>query len=63
MRAGRRRRGIAAGSAYWHTLATLAQYCRVRSYLLSSRSHGIPPIDAIHSALAGRPWLPAPVTT
>ena len=51
-----------AVSGYWHTLTTLARYCRVRSYLASSRNHGIPPIDAIHAALAGRPWLPSPVS-
>jgi transposase len=51
-----------AVSGYWHTLATLARYCQVRSYLASSRGHGIRPIDAIHAALAGHPWLPAPVS-
>jgi transposase len=51
-----------AVSGYWHTLATLARYCRVRSYLVSSRNHGIQPIDAIHAALTGRPWLPAPAS-
>ena len=49
-----------AVSGYWHSPATLARYCRVRSYLVTSRNHGIRPIDAIHAALAGRPWLPAP---
>jgi len=33
---------------------------RVRSYLISARNHGIRPIDAIHAALAGSPWLPTP---
>lgn len=51
-----------AVSGYWHTLATLTAYCRVRSYLVSSRGHGITPIDAIHTALAGKPWLPAPIS-
>jgi transposase len=51
-----------AVSGYWHSLATLARYCRVRSYLASSRNHGLRPIDAIHAALTGRPWLPAPVS-
>jgi len=51
-----------AVSGYWHTLATLARYCRVRSYLVTSRNHGLRPIDAIHAALAGRPWLPTPVS-
>ncbi len=51
-----------AVSGYWHSLETLARYCRVRSYLATSRNHGIQPIDAIHAALTGRPWLPAPVS-
>ncbi|MFL6055195.1 MAG: hypothetical protein ACJ72W_20145 [Actinoallomurus sp.] len=45
-------------SGYWHTLATLTGYCRLRSYLISARNHGIRPIDAIHAALARNPWLP-----
>jgi transposase len=52
-----------AVSGYWHSLATLARYCRVRSYLVTSRNHGIRPIDAIHAALTGRPWLPTLVST
>ena len=51
-----------AVSGYWHSLATLARYCRVRSYLVTSRNHGIQPIDAIHAALTGHPWLPTPVS-
>jgi hypothetical protein len=47
-----------AVSGYWHTLTTLADYCRGRSYLVSARNHGIRPIDAIHAALTGNPWLP-----
>ncbi|MCA1694718.1 MAG: IS66 family transposase, partial [Actinobacteria bacterium] len=47
-----------AVSGYWHTLTTLAQYCRVRSYLVSARNNGIRAIDAIHTALNGKPWLP-----
>jgi transposase len=52
-----------AVSGYWHTLTTLARYYRVRSCLATSRNHGMQPIDAIHAVLAGRSWLPAPVTT
>lgn len=33
---------------------TLHRYCRVRSYLVSARDHGIRAIDTIHIALAGR---------
>jgi transposase len=51
-----------AVSGYWHSITTLADYCRVRSYLVSARGHGIRAIDAIHAALAGKPWLPVPVT-
>lgn len=47
-----------AVSGYWHTLTTLADYCRDRSYLVSARNHGIRPINAIHAALTGNPWLP-----
>jgi Transposase IS66 family. len=45
-------------SGYWHTLATAARYCQVRSYLISARNHGVRPIDAIHRALTGTPWTP-----
>ena len=51
-----------AVSGYWHSLATLGRYCRVRSYLVTSRNHEMRPIDAIHAALAGHPWLPVPVS-
>jgi hypothetical protein len=51
-----------AVSGYWHTLTTLAQYCRVRSYLVSARNHDVRAIDAIHAALTGNPWLPTPAT-
>lgn len=49
-----------AVSGYWHTMATLTRYCRVRSYLVSARNHGVRPVDAIHTALTGQPWLPTP---
>jgi transposase len=51
-----------AVSGYWHTLTTLAAYCRGRSYLVSARNHGVRPIDAIHAALTGNPWLPTIAT-
>ena len=51
-----------AVSGYWHTLATVEAYCRVRSYLVTTKNHGIRPIDAIHTALTGNPWLPAAST-
>jgi hypothetical protein len=47
-----------AVSGYWHTLATLARWCRIRSYLDSAAAHGITALDAVSSAIAGKPWLP-----
>jgi transposase len=47
-----------AVSGYWHTLATLARWCRIRSYLDSAAAHGITALDAIRAAIEGRPWLP-----
>ena len=47
-------------SAYWHTLATLDRWCRIRSYLDSAANHGLSALDAIRAALEGKPWLPLP---
>jgi transposase len=47
-----------AVSGYWHSLATLARWCRLRSYLDSAAAHGITALDAIASAIADKPWLP-----
>jgi hypothetical protein len=47
-----------AVSGYWHSLATLARWCRLRSYLDSAAAHGTTALDAISSAIAGKPWLP-----
>jgi transposase len=47
-----------AVSGHWHTLATLARWCRIRSYLDSAANHGLGILDAICAALAGKPWLP-----
>ena len=47
-----------AVSGYWHSLATLARWCRIRSYLDSAAAHGITALDAIRGAPAGKPWLP-----
>jgi Transposase IS66 family len=47
-----------AVSGYWHSLATLARWCRIRSYLDSAAAHGVTALDAISGALAGKPWLP-----
>jgi len=45
-------------SGYWHSLATLTRWCRIRSYLDSAAAHGITALDAIRDALTGKPWLP-----
>jgi len=47
-----------AVSGYWHSLATLARWCRIRSYLDSAAAHGTTALDAIRAAIEGRPWLP-----
>ena len=47
-----------AVSGYWHSPATLARWCRIRSYLDTAAAHGITALDAIRDALAGKPWLP-----
>ena len=47
-----------AVSGYWHSLATLARWCRLRSFLDSAAAHGITALDAIRDAIEGRPWLP-----
>jgi len=47
-----------AVSGYWHSLATLARWCRIRSYLDSAAAHGIAALDAIRDAPTGEPWLP-----
>ena len=51
-----------AVSGYWHSLATLARWCRIRSYLDTAAAHGITALDAISTAIAGKPWLRAPGT-
>ena len=47
-----------AVSGYWHSLTTLARRCRLRSYLDTAAAHGITALDAIRSAVEGKPWLP-----
>jgi hypothetical protein len=47
-----------AVSGYWHSLATLARWCRIRSYTDSAAAHGITALDAIRATIEGRPWLP-----
>ena len=47
-----------AVSGYWHSLATLARWCRLRSYLDTAAAHGITALDAIRDALTEKPSLP-----
>ncbi|HUY44930.1 MAG TPA: IS66 family transposase [Streptosporangiaceae bacterium] len=47
-----------AVSGYWHTQHTLARWCRIRGYLDSATAHGHTALDAVSTALAGKPWLP-----
>ena len=47
-----------AVSGYWHSLATLARWCRIRSYLDSAAAHDITALNAIRAAIEGKPWLP-----
>ena len=54
-KAARRHQAV---SGYWHNLRTLARWCRIRSYLDSAAAHGITAVDAIRTAIEGRPWLP-----
>jgi hypothetical protein len=47
-----------AVSGYWRSLATLARWCRIKSYLDSAAAHGTTALDAIRGAIEGKPWLP-----
>jgi transposase len=47
-----------AVSGYWHSLTTLARWCRIRSYLDSAAAHGVTALDAVRNAIEGKPWLP-----
>ena len=40
-----------AVSGYWHTPATLARWCRIRSYLDSATAHGLTALDAVSTTL------------
>ena len=54
-KAAKRRQAV---SGYWQSLATLARWCRIKSYLDSAAAHGVTALDAISGALARKPWLP-----
>lgn len=47
-----------AVSGYCHSLATLARWCRIRSYLTSAASHDLSVLDAVRTAIEEKPWLP-----
>jgi transposase len=50
-------------SGCFRTLATTRAYCRIHSYLITTRLHGVPPMQAVRDALAGNAWTPLrPVT-
>jgi transposase len=54
-KAARRHQAV---SGYWHSLRTLARWCRIRSSLDSAAACGVTALDAICGALEGTPWLP-----
>jgi hypothetical protein len=41
-------------SGYWHSLATLAHWCRLRSYP-DTAAHGVTALDAIRDAIEESP--------
>ncbi|MGH3342754.1 MAG: IS66 family transposase [Carbonactinosporaceae bacterium] len=45
-------------SSCWRTLATLQRHCRIRSYLTTTRNHGLAALTAIRRALTGTTWIP-----
>jgi transposase len=47
-----------AVSGYWHSLATLSRWCRLRAYLDSAAAHGTAALDAVRAAIETKPWLP-----
>jgi transposase InsO family protein len=47
-----------AVSGYWHSLATLARWCPIASYLDSAATHGTAALDAVRAFIEGKPWLP-----
>jgi hypothetical protein len=44
-----------AVSGYWHSLAPLGRWCRLRSYLDSAAAHGITTLDPIAALSRGNP--------
>jgi transposase len=50
-------------SGCFRTLATTRAYCRIHSYLITTRLHAIAPMHAIRTALASRAWTPLQAVT
>jgi transposase len=50
-------------SGCFRTLATTRAYCRIHSYLITTRLHGVPPMQAVRDALAGNAWTPLRAVT
>jgi hypothetical protein len=46
-----------AVSGYWHSLVTLARWCRIRSYPDTAAAHGTGALDAVRAVIEGKPWL------
>jgi transposase len=46
-----------AVSGYWHSLATIARWCRVKSYLDSAAAHDVSSLNAVRAAIERKPWL------
>ena len=45
-------------SGCFRTLDSTRAYCRIHSYLITTRLHGVPPMQAVRGALAGNAWTP-----
>ena|SRR5579862_8156082 len=43
----------------WRTVEGAKRFLAIRSYLSTTRKHGLRPIDALIALTAGRPWLPS----
>jgi hypothetical protein len=47
-----------AVSGCWRSLPMLSRWCRLASYLDSAAAHGTAALDAVRTAIEGKPWLP-----
>jgi transposase len=46
-------------SGCWRTLPGAEAFLVVRSYLATTRKHGVNPLAALRQLFEGHPWLPA----